>query len=60
WKLSKDKDGMNSETQFIIGKKSFISRSFTRDIIYDGVLNFETLSKYIFTIDLKKSKVWIK
>ncbi|MFP3831742.1 hypothetical protein [Chryseobacterium sp. SIMBA_028] len=60
WKLSKDKDGMNSETQFIIGKKSLISRSFTRDIIYDGVLNFETLSKYIFTIDLKKSKVWIK
>lgn len=60
WQLSKDKDGMNSENQFILGKKIFLSRSFTRDIIYDGVLNFETICKYIFTIDFKNSKVWIK
>ncbi|MGE8554515.1 MAG: retropepsin-like aspartic protease [Chryseobacterium jejuense] len=60
WKLSKDKDNMNSETQFVIGEKVLISKSFTRDIIYDGVLNFETLCNYIFTIDFKNSKVWIK
>jgi len=60
WKLPKDKDDMNVESQFIIGKKTFSSRSFTRDIIYDGVLNFETLCKYIFTIDFKNSKVWVK
>lgn len=59
WKLSKDKDDMNSESQFIIGKRLFTSRSFTRDIIYDGVLNFENICKYIFTIDFKNSKVWI-
>lgn len=60
WKLSKDKDQMNSETPFIIGKKTFTSKSFTRDIIYDGVLNFETMCRYIFTIDFKNNKVWIE
>ncbi|AZA93124.1 Uncharacterised protein [Chryseobacterium nakagawai] len=60
WKLSKDKDQMNSETPFIIGKKTFTSKSFTRDIIYDGVLNFEAMCSYIFTIDFKNNRVWIE
>lgn len=59
-KLPKDKDEMNSETQFSIGTTTMTTRSFTRDIIYDGVFNFEVISKYIFTIDCKNKKVWIK
>ncbi|MDQ0781315.1 hypothetical protein QF044_001169 [Chryseobacterium sp. W4I1] len=59
WNLQKDKDDMNSETLFNLGKNYFKIKSFTRDIIYDGVLNYEIIRKYIFTIDFKNKKVWI-
>jgi hypothetical protein len=31
-----------------------------RDIIYDGQLNFDTISKMVVTIDLRNGKVWAK
>ncbi|MET3018580.1 pepsin/retropepsin-like aspartic protease family protein [Flavobacterium hydatis] len=49
----------NPKSEFLIGKNKLMVKPFTRNIIYDGVLNFESLSKYIFTIDFKKKEVWI-
>lgn len=31
-----------------------------RDIIYDGQLNFDTIIKWLVTIDLRTGKVWVK
>lgn len=64
WKIEKEsqKDNFenNPESEFVIGKKNLKIKPFVRDIIYDGVLNFDAISKYIFTIDFKNKKVWIK
>lgn len=47
------------ESDFIIGKSKLRIKPFARKIIYDGVLNYEAISKYVFTIDLIKKEVWI-
>jgi hypothetical protein len=31
-----------------------------REMIYDGMLNFDTIAKYVFTIDLKNGRMWAK
>lgn len=31
-----------------------------RDMIYDGMLNYDTLSKMLFTIDLRTGRMWAK
>lgn len=64
WKIQKEtqKDNYenNPESEFLIGKKNLKIKPFVRDIIYDGVLNFEAISHYDFTIDFKTNKVWYK
>ena len=64
WKIEKesqnDNPENNPETDFIIGDKKLKIKPFIRDIIYDGVLNFDAISKYVFTIDFKNKEVWIK
>ncbi|MBP4142633.1 clan AA aspartic protease [Flavobacterium sp. P4023] len=58
WKVQNDNDGNNQESEFIMGKKNLKIKPFVRDIIYDGVLNFEAISRYVFTIDFKNKEVW--
>ncbi len=64
WKIEKenqkDNYGNNPESEFVIGNKNLKIKPFVRDIIYDGVLNFDAISQYIFTIDFKNKEVWIK
>ena len=64
WKIEKesqnDNPENNPESDFIIGYKNLKIKPFIRDIIYDGVLNFDAISKYVFTIDFKNKEVWIK
>ncbi|SIN75202.1 Aspartyl protease [Epilithonimonas zeae] len=64
WQIKKEnqKDNYenNPESMFAIGSKNLKIKSFIRDIIYDGVLNFDAISKYIFTIDFKNKEVWIE
>jgi hypothetical protein len=59
WKVLNDNNENNQESEFIIGEKKLRIKPFVRDIIYDGVLNFEAISNYVFTIDFKNKKVWI-
>jgi len=64
WNIEKEsqKDNFenNPESEFVMGNKSLKIKPFVRDIIYDGVLNFNAISKYIFTIDFKNKEVWIE
>ncbi|MCK8143393.1 aspartyl protease family protein [Flavobacterium sp. I-SCBP12n] len=64
WKIKKetqtDNFEKNPEAEFIIGKKNLKIKPFARDIIYDGVLNFDAISKYVFTIDFKNKEVWFE
>ncbi len=48
-----------SKLEFIIGRNKIEINSYSKKIIYDGVLNFESISKYIFTIDFRKKEVWV-
>ncbi|OUL61825.1 aspartyl protease family protein [Flavobacterium sp. AJR] len=62
WELKPENNAIeltDPKSEFIIGKNILKAKPFTRNIIYDGVLNFESISKYIFTIDFKKKEVWI-
>lgn len=65
WGLqSNTKDSISADiktkVEFIIGKNKIEASPLSKKIIYDGALNFESISKYIFTIDFKKKKVWVK
>ncbi len=61
WGLqSKTKDSKSlAKLEFIIGKNKIETNTYSEKIIYNGVLNFETISKYIFTIDFRKKEVWV-
>ena len=61
WKLqSNNKESKPlTKLKFIIGKNNIEMNSYSKKIIYDGVLNFESISKYIFTIDFRKKEVWV-
>jgi hypothetical protein len=54
-----DPNIVEPKSEFIIGKNKLKIKPFSREIIYDGVLNFESISKYVFTIDLRRKEVWI-
>ena len=47
------------KVEFMIGKNRIEADPYSKKIIYDGALNFQTISKYIFTIDFSKKKVWM-
>ncbi len=60
WGLQTDINEANTiETEFNIGKNKLKIKPFSRKIIYDGVLNVESISEYTFTIDLINKEVWI-
>ena len=62
WGVKLDPDNPESLAQssdFMIGRKILNVNSFIRPIIYDGVLNYSTISKNVFVIDFIKSKVWM-
>jgi hypothetical protein len=55
----KDSDMAVTNLEFVIGKNEIKANTYSKKIIYDGSLNFESISKYIFTIDFRKKEVWI-
>jgi len=58
WKVQNDNYENNPESEFVIGQKNLKIKPFVRDIIYDGVFNFDAISQYVFTIDFKNKEVW--
>jgi hypothetical protein len=48
-----------SKLEFVLGKNKIETNAYSKKIIYDGALNFETISKYVFTIDFRKEEVWV-
>lgn len=56
---AKDPDKPLTKLEFIIGQHKIEANSYSKKIIYDGALNFESISKYIFTIDFRKKNVWV-
>jgi hypothetical protein len=45
---------------FRIGEQVVNSNPVAADIVYDGALNFDLMSRFIFVIDFRKQQVWIK
>lgn len=56
---TKDSTIAGTQLEFMIGKNKLKANPYSKKIIYDGVLNFESIGQYIFTIDFKKEEVWI-
>jgi hypothetical protein len=56
---TKDSNMALANLEFIIGKNEIETNTNSKKIIYDGSLNFESISKCIFTIDFRKKEVWI-
>ncbi len=56
---TKDSNMAVTNLEFIIGKNKIEANTNSKKIIYDGSLNFESISKYIFTIDFRKKEVWL-
>lgn len=48
------------QINFKLGDREFNPDAKTDNIIYDGVLNFDTLSQAIFLIHFPKKEIWIK
>lgn len=50
----------SDQINFKFGDKEFNPAAKMDDIIYDGAMNFETLSEAVFLIHFPKKEVWIK
>ncbi|WP_235964418.1 aspartyl protease family protein [Pedobacter gandavensis] len=48
-----------SSVNILLGKSNFRAVPFFRDIIYEGVLNWDSMAKFVFTIDFKRKQVWM-
>ena len=62
WKLQStpaDSANVSSGVELVMGKNKIEADAYSKNILYEGVLNFKSLSKYIFTIDLQKKEVWM-
>ena len=62
WDVKLDQNNPQALAQsreFIVGPKILNVSPFIRPIIYDGVLNYSTISKNVFVIDFIRSKVWM-
>lgn len=62
WGLHKDTTHKRTELGSIsitLANKKIESNAAAEPIIYDGLLNYAILSKYIFVIDLSKKQVWM-
>ena len=56
---AKNSDLTEDNLEFILGSNKLRAKAVSEEIIYDGVLNYNTISKYIFTIDFRNKEVWI-
>lgn len=62
WGLQSNTNDLEKEVsrfEFVLGKNRFYASASSKDIIYDGALDFMTISQFVFTIDFRKSEVWI-
>lgn len=60
WNLKNENYEKSPESEFVLGEKTLKIKPFVRDIIYDGVFNFDAISQYVFTINFKNKEVWFK
>lgn len=63
WDLEKDSTTENKEFGKIyidLANKKFITTAESASIIYDGALNYDLISKSVFTIDFVHKKIWMK
>ena len=62
WGIQRDSvsAGNKYKTDVVLGAESTKTEVVTKDIIYDGSLNFEFISKKVYLIDLIKNQVWTK
>ena len=64
WALQTDTKSANisnttTKGEFMIGNNKVESNTYSKKIIYDGVLNFASISKFVFTIDFERKQVWM-
>lgn len=57
---SGDTPNTTTKREFMIGNNKVESNTYSKKIIYDGVLNFTSISKFVFTIDFKRKQVWMQ
>ena len=63
WKLEKDSITINKEfgeVSIALGNKKLNTTAESASIIYDGALNFNLISKSVYTIDFVHRKIWMK
>jgi hypothetical protein len=62
WRLEKDSTNENKEFGEIsvtIGNKKLKTSAESASIIYDGALNYDLISKSVYTIDFVHKKIWM-
>lgn len=60
WNVQNENYEKSADSEFVFGDKTLKIKPVAKDIIHDGVFNFDAISRYIFTIDFKNEKVWFK
>lgn len=60
WNVKNENYKKSPESEFVFGDKMLKTKPVAKDIIHDGVLNFDAISRYVFTIDFKNKNVWFK
>ena len=56
---AKDSAMTEDNFEFILGTNKLRTKAVSEEIIFDGILDYNTISKYIFTIDFRNKEVWI-
>lgn len=60
WNVQNENYDKNPASEFELGNKTLKIKPVAKDIIHDGVFNFDAINRYVFTIDFKNKKVWFK
>lgn len=60
WNVQNENYEKSPESEFALGNKILKIKPVAKDITYDGVFNFDAISRYVFTIGFKNKKVWFK
>ena len=58
WNVQNENYEKSPESEFVLGDKTLKIKPIAKDILYDGVFNFDAISSYIFTIDFRNKEVW--
>ena len=56
---AKNSDLTEDNLDFMLGQHKVRAKAVSEEIIFDGALDYNTISKYIFTIDFRNKEVWI-